>query len=148
MKIISTAFLLLLPIILFGTLVDQLVIDAEQEDGFVEYTLAWRHYNDDVLTKNLLEAAQLYRVSAEKGFAPAQYELALMYSKGEGFNQNYQEAYAWINIATMNNGNEKCIELRSLIEKQLDSECLVLAKNRSNEILAKIEEYKKNADKK
>ena len=40
-----------------------------------------------------------YRKAAEQGHAHAQFNLGLMYSKGKGEEQNYEEAVKWYNKA-------------------------------------------------
>ncbi len=39
------------------------------------------------------------RVDAEQGYANAQYNLGVMYTKGEGVPQDYVQAHTWINLA-------------------------------------------------
>ena len=40
-----------------------------------------------------------YRLAAKQGYAPAQYNLGIMYDKGEGVPQNYEEAMKWFHLA-------------------------------------------------
>lgn len=46
--------------------------------------------------QNYSEAAKWYRLSAEQGYGMAQKRLALLYFKGQGVDQNYEEAYFWL----------------------------------------------------
>ena len=45
--------------------------------------------------KDYKEAVRLYRLSAEQGFASAQYNLGVMYEIGQGVLQDYKEALRW-----------------------------------------------------
>jgi hypothetical protein len=56
------------------------------------FELGEKYYFDD---KNYTEAAKWYRMSAEEGYAEAQYELGAMYYGGEGITQNNSEALKW-----------------------------------------------------
>jgi uncharacterized protein len=49
--------------------------------------------------KDYKEAVRLYRLSAEQGNAEAQYNLGLMYDKGQGVPQDYKEAVKWYRLA-------------------------------------------------
>ncbi len=41
------------------------------------------------------EALKWYRMAAEQGHAPAQFNLGVMYRHGQGVSQDYQEALKW-----------------------------------------------------
>lgn len=43
--------------------------------------------------KNISKAAEFYQVAAEKGYAPGQYNLGLMYYDGVAVKQDYNKAY-------------------------------------------------------
>jgi uncharacterized protein len=45
------------------------------------------------------EAVKWFRLSAEQGNADGQYELGLMYFKGQGVPQDYKEAVKWYRLA-------------------------------------------------
>jgi hypothetical protein len=49
--------------------------------------------------KDERKAAGMYRRAAEQGYAPAQYNLALLYEEGRGFEQNLIEASRWYRSA-------------------------------------------------
>ena len=51
------------------------------------------------MPKNAAEAVKWYRKAAEQGDAEAQYNLGVMYDKGEGVPKNNVEAYKWFNLA-------------------------------------------------
>jgi len=46
-------------------------------------------------TVNLKEAVRWYMQSAQQGYAPAQYNLAVAYDTGSGIQHNLQEAMKW-----------------------------------------------------
>ena len=54
-------------------------------DDFQDATDAYKR-------KDYKEAVRLYRLSAEQGYAKAQFNLGLMYYKGQGVSQDYKEA--------------------------------------------------------
>ncbi len=45
--------------------------------------------------KDYIGAVNLFKRSAEQGAAEAQYNLAIMYTNGQGVNQDYQQAANW-----------------------------------------------------
>ncbi|MCB9974661.1 MAG: sel1 repeat family protein [Rhodospirillales bacterium] len=45
--------------------------------------------------RDMIEAARLYRLAAQQGYAPAQYKVATFYEEGEGVYRNYDEAARW-----------------------------------------------------
>ena len=52
------------------------------------------------------EAVKWFRLSAEQGYAKAQYNLALMYANGQGVSQDYKEAAKWFRLSA-EQGNAK-----------------------------------------
>ena len=51
------------------------------------------------MRKDYTVAARLFRPIAEQGNAKAQYNLGLIYDKGQGLPQDYQEALKWYRTA-------------------------------------------------
>ncbi len=47
------------------------------------------------LTKDYKQAIKWYSKAAEQGYAPAQYNLGIMYREGEGTPQDYKQAIKW-----------------------------------------------------
>jgi uncharacterized protein len=45
------------------------------------------------------QALKLFRLSAEKGFPPALYNLANCHLRGEGVPQDFVQAYVWFDLA-------------------------------------------------
>lgn len=60
---------------------------------------------------------------AELGDVNSQYELGIMYQKGEGIPQNYKNAYIWFSLAAAKGHNE-AIKKRNIIEEKLTREQL------------------------
>ena len=51
------------------------------------------------MPKDAVEAVKWYRKAAEQGDADAQFNLGVMYAKGEGVPQNHAEALKWFRLA-------------------------------------------------
>ncbi len=68
--------------------------------GAIAFALVHRRHLEQ---QRLAQEAQAYRVRAEKGEAEAQYDLARMYSKGQGVPQSYAEALQWYRKAADQN---------------------------------------------
>ena len=49
--------------------------------------------------KDGAEAEKWFRLAADQGYAPAQYNLGVMYTNGWGVPQNYDEATKWHALA-------------------------------------------------
>ncbi len=49
--------------------------------------------------QNNKKAAKWFRNAADKGFTEAQYDLGLMYEKGQGVAQDSIWAYTWLSLA-------------------------------------------------
>jgi TPR repeat protein len=59
-----------------------------------------------------------WKLLAKQGHAEAQYNLGLMYEKGQGIEQDYVEAHKWFNIAGVN-GNETGRKNADIVEKKM-----------------------------
>jgi TPR repeat protein len=59
------------------------------------YGVAMMSYHGDECEQDLVEAAYLCRIAAERGLAMAQHALALMYENGEGVCKDATEAVKW-----------------------------------------------------
>tara|TARA_Y100001934_G_C12161357_1_gene682119 strand:- start:281 stop:766 length:486 start_codon:yes stop_codon:yes gene_type:complete len=55
--------------------------------------------NDAYKRKDYKEAHRLLLSLAEQGYARAQYNLGLMYYKGQGVTQDYKEAVKWLRLS-------------------------------------------------
>ena len=70
------------------------------------------------------KAAGLIRGAAERGLAPAQSTLGLMYYEGEGVREDLVQAHAWLTAAVRQNFNHPypeggIAELRKHLEQEL-----------------------------
>jgi uncharacterized protein len=69
-------------------------------DDFAQWLVGMSYENGlNGQAVNIVEAVKWYRLSAEQGYAAAQFELALMYSNGEGVLQDYKEAAKWYRLS-------------------------------------------------
>ena len=57
-----------------------------------------------------------YRKAAEQGVAKAQYNLGLMYAKGQSLPKNYVLAYMWLHLSAAK-GNKAAAEIRDVVAK-------------------------------
>ena len=51
------------------------------------------------MPQDFAEAVKWFRLAAEQGIAPAQYNLGIRYAKGQGVPQDYVTAHMWFNLA-------------------------------------------------
>ncbi len=61
------------------------------------------------------------RTAAEKGYAPAQYNLGVMYHTGQGVPQDYVQAHMWYNLAAAGlppgEGRDSAAKNRDIVAK-------------------------------
>jgi TPR repeat protein len=57
------------------------------------------YFNGRGVPQDYKEAIRLYRLSAEQGYAEAQYNLGVMYADGQGVAEDYAEAIKWLKLA-------------------------------------------------
>ena len=70
---------------------------ATQKNAIFEYSLGLRSKH-----QNVKDAFKWMHKSALKGYAPAQYEFALMFHYGAGVRQNFELAKLWFRRASQN----------------------------------------------
>ena len=99
-KIIKTIFVLMLS---FSFSNASLV-----EDGYIELEKG-----------NVLEAANIFKVSCEKGAFAGCYNLGLMYFKGEHIAKNYTKAEEYFSKACVQGHQNACYNLANMYEKGL-----------------------------
>jgi hypothetical protein len=75
----------------------------------------------------------LFQRAAEQGDANAQYNLGVMYAKGQGVPEDYVWAYAWINLAKAA-GNELAITALPKIKTVMSKEQIMEGQNLSRQI--------------
>ena len=86
------------------------------------------------------EDAELKRTRslANAGDATAQYNLGVMYRKGDGVPKDYKEAYAWWSVAK-SNGHEVAAMNLGVLEKEMNKEQIADAMSLATEIHNQIE---------
>ena len=77
---------------------------AEKSDAQFQFELGAAFYFGNLgLAKNAVEAVNWYRKAADQNFAPAQSNLGLCYTKGEGVSKDDVEAVKWYRKAAEQN---------------------------------------------
>jgi uncharacterized protein len=82
------------------------------------------------------EAVRWYRKAAEQGLANAQFNLGLMYAKGQGVPQDYAEAPMWLNLAasrTSGDVQQKSAETRDLVARMMTAQQIAEAQRLARE---------------
>ena len=66
------------------------------------------YYNGNGVPQDYGAAVRWYRKAADQGFAKAQTNLGLTYSRGQGVTQDYVQAHMWFNLSAAqgNKGEE------------------------------------------
>ncbi|MFT5725932.1 MAG: TPR repeat protein [Desulforhopalus sp.] len=78
-------------------------------------------------------------IVAEQGHADAQYNLGLIYKKGQGVPQNNKLAYVWISLAATYGGNKNAIKNRDILAKSLPPQVLSDSQETVNKKYVEIE---------
>ncbi len=73
---------------------------ADQGSASAQFDLGFQYEHGQGVTKDIDEAARLYRKAAEQGEAQAQANLGVFYSLGEGVPQNNVTGYMWMTLAS------------------------------------------------
>ncbi|MFQ5757785.1 MAG: tetratricopeptide repeat protein [Acidiferrobacterales bacterium] len=79
---------------------------------------AFKRGNRHLIAKEAMKAISCYQLAANAGHAGAQYNLGLMYLKGEGIPRDALNGLEWIAKAA-NNGDKKAHELLQRIDQAL-----------------------------
>jgi len=64
------------------------------------------------------KAIEILKPLAEQGSDAAQYNLGLMYHKGQGIPQDYALAHMWFNLSG-SSGDKDCVKNRNIVEKKM-----------------------------
>ncbi len=93
-------------------------------------------------------ALREFRVLAEQGFAEAQNNLGLMYTRGQGVPQDYVHAHTWFNLAAAGlppgEDRDRAAENRDIIAKLMTPAQIAEAQRFAREWMAAFEKGKKN----
>jgi hypothetical protein len=77
-----------------------------------------------------------YTLAAKQGKVSAQYNLRLMYAKGQGVPQDYIYAHMWFDIAA-SSGNKDALKNRDIVAKRMTPSQLVKAQDLDRECVRK-----------
>ena len=94
----------------FLFLFSSVVFGDDFQDGFDAYD-----------RKDYKTAYKLWLPLAEQGNAKAQYNLGVMYGKGQGVPQDYKEAVKWWNLSG-SNGFKDAVTNRNIVEKKMSKQ--------------------------
>jgi TPR repeat protein len=86
------------------------VLDEAERD----YRSGVRSADGDGVPQDYAQAARQYRRAAEKGYIPAQYNLAYLYENGLGVEKNPEEAVCWYRRAAEKGDAESQVNLGAL----------------------------------
>ena len=93
--------------------------------------------SSDGIPLDFAEAVKWFRKAAEQGRAKAQYNLGLMYAKGEGVPKDLVQAHVWWNIAAAQ-GNEDAKKNLANVEKEMTDSQKEKAMDLARELFAKL----------
>ncbi len=82
--------------------------------------------------RSLSDAMGWFERAAKQGFGPSQVNLAVAFVLGEGVPQSRVKAHVWFNIAAAN-GEDRALEGRSMVERDMTREELALAQQQASE---------------
>jgi len=71
----------------------------------------------EVWKKNIKEAVKLWRLAADQGYAPAQYNLGNCFEKGRGVKRDFKEAVRLYRLAAAQNNTDAQYDLAFCYEK-------------------------------
>jgi TPR repeat protein len=89
-----------------------------------------------VLFKITKKALHWYKKAAEQNYALGQYNLGLLYVKGQGASRNYVRAHMWWNIAA-SDGYSNGKKGRDIVEKKMTPEAINKAQSLARECVKK-----------
>lgn len=87
-------------------------------DPATQFYIGNKYYSGNGVAQNYREAIKWHRLSADQGYAPAQYNLGRMYDLGFGVEEDCNEAVKWFRLAAQQ-GNLAAINKLKEIEQEL-----------------------------
>ena len=99
---------------------------------FADWDIGAKAYNAGDYATALKE----FRALAEQGLADAQYNLAVMYYKGQGVGQNIVIAYMWFYVAAKN-GNPRSKGNVNVLAEEMKPKQITKAKKLARECIKK-----------
>lgn len=113
-------------------LLEDIKKSASEDDADAQCLLANLYRDGDGIEKNLMKAAELYRLAAQQGHDLAQLKLGYCCRDGIGLQKDKIQAYVWFNISANNggvlNGKGRAGELMEEIRETLTSKQLETAR--------------------
>lgn len=94
--------------------------------------------------KDLSKSAQWYLSSAEQGYEAGQYGIGCAYLYGAGVPKDEVEAYAYLNLAGMN--NERIRGFIANLESRMSPEARLMGQQRARQIKQKIENMRESSE--
>ena len=91
---------------------------------------------DAVQRGDYTTALREWKPLAEQGVAFAQYNLGVMYAKGQGVIQDYVRAHMWWNLAA-SSGNKNAGKGRDIIDKRMNTSQIETAQKLARECVRK-----------
>ena len=114
-----------------------------EEDAPREYWVAIAYANGIKVAENKGVAAFYFLKAAEIGHGPSQRNLGIMLGLGDGIPKNKVEAYAWLQIASVNK-DEVAKEAFKDLKDNLSQEEIDAGKNRALQILERLSKIREN----
>ena len=117
--------------------------NSGEEEAPSEYWLAIAYANGIEVAENKSVAASYFLEAAEIGHGPSQRNLGIMLGLGDGIPKNKVEAYAWLQIASLNK-DEVAKEAFKDLKDNLSQEEIDAGKNRALQILERLSKIREN----
>lgn len=117
--------------------------NSGEEEAPREYWLAIAYANGIEVAENKSVAASYFLEAAEIGHGPSQRNLGIMLGLGDGIPKNKVEAYAWLQIASVNK-DEVAKEAFKDLKDNLSQEEIDAGKNRALQILERLSKIREN----
>ena len=97
--------------------VDTANVEGQRDQAEKNYRRGVQFAEGEGLPKDYSAAARFYRLAAEAGYAPAQYDLAYLYEKGLGVERDPKQAAIWFRKAAEQGDPEAQNNLGTLYAK-------------------------------
>lgn len=124
----------LIAIITFG--LSSACVNAASTFDVDEFNRATEFGNSAVKSKNYDRAFKYLTIASELGNKVSQFTLALLYMEGLGVEQDYAQAYVWLNVASEVN-EKKWRKVRDKLHNALTEEQIAALTPRVNEYIEK-----------
>ena len=116
--------------------VETMLVLAEMGVDYAQFQVGTMYDLGHGLTEDPVNAAKWYRKAAWQGIKAAQFYLGRMYLHGRGVPKNYDEAFVWLNIASID--YEAPAHDRDVAANKLSANQLQAAQLRSAQLFEEI----------